>query len=515
MLASVIFGAMASDDRTELVVGMGPYPLELNPYKSIYAHEMQVFTALYEGLFSYDPRTLDPVRALAESFVKSTDGRTWTFTIRKNARWSDGSPVTAIDFVESWLYLLAPETAAEYAIFLDIIKGARDYRTGRNRQTGSVGIHAPDERTLVVELEAPAAYFTRLLCHSAFVPVHHSLRHVRNWHPDRIISSGPYRLSSVDSRMMLLQADPYYWDAAAVATRSIRLLFLDDAAEATARYNGGEIHWLMDMADTDILATPASMQFAPMFGTSYYFWNAGQKPWQNAKVRQALALLVPWERIRTEDNYFSPTSVLILPFAGYQSPKGIETRNEEEARRLLADAGYADGQGLPPLRFVVPEAAHHRRNLAIFEEAWNPLGITIEYIEIPAGAFTREARPADFSISFTGWIGDFADPAAFLLLWTSDSGLNESGYQSEAYDELVDRSMNEDGRTRLTTLAEAEALLLGDAVVMPIYHSLSFNVIDTDYIEGWYVNPLDVHPFKSIRIGTPTANPLIVRALVP
>ncbi len=122
----------------ELVVGMGTYDVELNPYKSIYAHEMQLFTALYEGLFSYDPQSLDPVRAQAESFEKSADGKTWTFRMRAGARWADGTPVTAGDFVESWLYLQSPRTNAEYAVFFDIKHGAKDYRTGKSSSPESV-----------------------------------------------------------------------------------------------------------------------------------------------------------------------------------------------------------------------------------------------------------------------------------------------------------------------------------------------------------------------------------------
>jgi peptide/nickel transport system substrate-binding protein/oligopeptide transport system substrate-binding protein len=491
---------------------MGPYRVELHPYKSIYAHEMQIFTAIYEGLFTYDPRTLDPVRALAETFEKSPDGKTWTFKLREKAFWADGSPLTAMDFVESWRYLLAPSTGAEYAVFLDIIKGAQDYRTGRNKRADSVGIRALDGRTLQVELVAPAAYFTRLLCHSAFVPVHWSMRGIRDWPSDKIVGNGPYRIVSMDRREMVLEADPLYWDAFSVRSPTLKILFLDNEQEATARYNGGEIHWLMDMVDTKALVNPDSMQFAPMFGTSYYFWNAAARPWNDARVRRALALMVPWDRIRNEANYFSPTNVLILPFAGYESPKGIREANEEEARRLLAAAGFKDGKGLPPVRFVIPEGELHRTNAAIFEEAWTPLGVKLEVTSVPAGDFTRDSRQDGFSLSFTGWIGDFADPAAFLLMWISDSGLNEAGYKSREYDRLIARSMNEEGPTRLATLAEAEGKLLADATVMPLYHSLSFNVVDLDVIQGWYVNPLDMHPFKAIFVGTPKANPFIVKA---
>ncbi|PKL08405.1 MAG: peptide ABC transporter substrate-binding protein [Spirochaetae bacterium HGW-Spirochaetae-7] len=499
----------------ELVIGMGRYDVELNPYKSIYAHEMQIFTALYEGLFSYDPQSLDPIRAQADSFEKSKDGKTWTFHIRQDASWSDGTPVTAADFVESWLYLLAPETKAEYAVFFDIVKGAKEYRTGKNRNPGSVGISARGERTLVVQLDAPAAYFTRLLCHSAFVPVHHSLRGVRKWKPESVIGNGPYILVSMDKDSMAMAKSAAYWDERNVAVPAIRVHFIESEAEATGRFNDGELDWLTDMADLDTLAATDAIQFAPMFATGYYFWNSSRKPWSDARVRRALALLVPWEEIRTEDKYYAPTSVLVLPFAGYKSPAGIVKPDEAEAIRLLAEAGHPEGKGLPAVRFVYYESETHDANIDIIESAWNRVGVKVERIVVPDGATLRDVRQDGYSLSFTSWIGDFADPAAFLLMWTSDSGLNEGGYKSREYDALVARSMTEEGAARLATLAEAEGKLLSDAALLPLYHSISFNVIDTAAITGWYQNPLDIHPFKTMDFGAPKARPYVVMAGTP
>ncbi|OHD26577.1 MAG: hypothetical protein A2Y38_09135 [Spirochaetes bacterium GWB1_59_5] len=508
-LVSADPGIGGTDASREFIVGMGTDDIELNPYKSIYAHEMQLFTALYEGLFTYESQSLDPVRAQAESFEKSEDGKTWTFTLRSDALWSDGTKVTAQDYVESWLYLLAPETNAEYAVFFDIVKGAKAFRSGKNKSRSSVGIRAQDERTLVVQLDAPAAYFTRLLCHSAFVPVHSSLRGVRTWRASAVIGNGPYMLSSMDDSELLLRKSPSYWDADKVAVPAVRILFLESDEEATTLFNDGQIDWLTDLADLDSLLSPESIQYAPMFGTGYYFWNASRKPWNDARVRRALALLVPWDKIRTEDNYYAPTSVLVLPFAGYESPEGIAGRNEEEALRLLAAAGFPEGKGLPVLRFVAYESETHDSNLAVMEEAWQSVGLSVEHVVVPTGTTIRETRQQGYSLSFTSWIGDFADPAAFLLMWTSDSGLNEGGYRSREYDALIARSMEEDGKTRLATLALAEGKLLSDAPLLPLYHSLSFNVIDLEAITGWHQNPLDVHPFKTIGFGAPKARPYV------
>lgn len=518
LCATLLCGALArpipafGGDGRELVIVVGTRDIGLNPYRSIYAHEMQVYTGLYEGLFSYDPQTLDPVRAVASSYEHSDDGKTWTFTLRDEARWSDGTRVTAGDFVESWLYLLDPATEAEYAVFLDIVKGAKAYRSGL-AGADAVGISAPDDRTLVIELVAPAAYLTRLLCHSAFVPVHRSLRRKPDWKADELVVNGPYAISSLDAGSMLLSKNPLYWDAASVAAESVRIRFLDSEDEATRLYNEGSVHWLTDLADTDALAAPDDIRYAPMFGTGYYFWNTASKPWNDARVRRALSLLIPWESIRTKERYYAPTSVLVLPFAGYGSPKGIEARDEKAAMRLLSQAGFPGGKGLPPVRFVSYESATHEENLAIIEEAWSRVGVRVERIIVPPEASLRDSRGSDFDLSFTSWIGDFADPAAFLLMWTSDSGLNEASYRSRSYDELLSRSMREEGSARLATLAKAEAKLLGDAALMPLYHSLSFNVIDTEAVTGWYQNPLDIHPLKALGFGQAKARPFVASAI--
>lgn len=513
--AALAMCAPAFAESRTLTVGMGSYDIELNPYKSVYAHEMQLFTALYEGLFSYDPESLDPVRAQAAAYEKSKDGKTWTFTIRDDATWADGSPVTAQDFVESWLYLLSPSLKAEYAVFFDVVKGAKDYRTGKSKRPESVGFRAVGEKTLVVELDAPAAYFTRLLCHSSFVPIHKSLRGTRVWAASELIGNGPYSIASMDDASIRLAKNPRYWDSAAVAIDDIVIERLADDADATRRYNDGEIDWMTDMVDLDSLLETDAIRSAPMFATGYYFWNASRRPWNDARVRRALSLLVPWEKIRTEDSYYAPTSTLVLPFAGYESPKGIDKADEAEAKKLLQAAGFPEGRGLPAVKVVVHSSESQDANWAVITEAWAKIGLSVERVEVPDGASIRDLRQKGYTISFTSWIGDFADPAAFLLMWTGDSGLNEGGYKSKEYDRLIARSMGEEGKTRFATLAEAEGKLLSDAPLIPLYHSVSFNVVDVDTVLGWYDNPLDIHPFKSMSFGAPKARPNVAMSRPP
>lgn len=492
-----------------LNIGFGPYPVELNPYLALYSHEMQIFSGLYEGLFSYHPETLDPLPAQAERFSRSEDGRVYTFILRDNLRWSDGSRVTANDYVESWRYLLHPDTGAEFAVFFDIVQGAREYRSGLQKNAESIGIKAVDDRTLEVRLNAPAAYFTRLLCHSSFVPIHRSLRYIPDWGARTIIGNGPYNLASRSETELRLRKNPAYWDHQNVAISEIAILFLDDEEEATKRFNTGDILWLTDMMDTDILTLTQGIQYSAMFATSYYYWNCREKPWNDAKVRRALALLVPWQNIRTEDNYFSPTDKLVLPFAGYRATTGISQQNIEEARMLLSEAGIKDPATLPPVVLLLPDSRLHRDNAAIMARAWQAAGIPVSLQFIAGGQFTRTVRQSNYTISFSNWIGDFADPAAFLLMWTSDSTLNEGRYANTEYDGLVQNSMQLEGAERLAMLGKAETLLLQEAAVMPTNHMPSFNLVDTEALRGWYANPLDVHPFKALSFGNIRELPLL------
>ncbi|MBU0936322.1 MAG: peptide ABC transporter substrate-binding protein [Spirochaetes bacterium] len=498
MVASMAF----SQTEQVLRIGYGPYDIQLNPYLALYSHEMQIFTGLYEGLFAYHPETLDPLPAQAESFRRSADGKTYTFTLRPDLRWADGSRVSSEDYVQSWRYLLAPETRADFAVFFDIIEGAREFRTGMSKNPESVGIKALDARTLQVQLKAPAAYFTRLLCHSSFVPVHQSLRYKADWPPESVIGNGPYSLAAKNEQEMQLEKSDSYWDRNRVAIEEIVILFLDSEEEATRRFNTGEIHWLSDMMDVDFLTLNEGIQYSAMFATSYYYWNCREEPWNDARIRRALALLVPWQIIRTKDNYYSPSDKLVLPFSGYTAAEGVDRQNIVEALELLTEAGYADPSKLPPLVLLLPDNSLQQSNAAILQRAWAEQGISADLQFVPGSQFSRVARSRDYTISFSNWIGDFADPAAFLLMWTSQSTLNEGSYRNSEYDRLIDESMNQEGSSRLETLARAETLLLQEAAVMPTNHMPSFNLVDTEALRGWYTNPLDVHPLKDLYFGT-------------
>jgi peptide/nickel transport system substrate-binding protein/oligopeptide transport system substrate-binding protein len=501
-------GDEAAPKPEEFVVAFNVLDVQLDPHHSIYSAEAQLFTACYEGLFSYDPNTLDPVRASCRDFKTAKDGKTYTFYIRDEARWSDGSPLLARDFRDAWMRALDPATKADYGEFFDIIAGAHDYRTGKAKDPSGVGITVIADKILQVKLTSRADYFTRLLCHHSFSPIHPSMLKANDWRgafPFPV--NGPYKLSSFDSSGLVMTKNDKYWDADSVSIPRIRAIFTDDDADATRRFDDGAIHWLAGPMDFKALLGQGSIEIGLMFSTYYWFFDCGKAPWDDRNVRRALALLLPWDEVRSRDKYLAPAPTLVLPFASYRSAKGIEAADQEEAMRLLEKSGHKNGAGLPPITILVPADGEDAARIAgICKDAWEKLpGLSVEVKTAPAqGYFSlvrAGAEASGWTIASTSWIGDFADPLAFLQMWSQDSNLNDARFADPEFSRLLDAAALKTGGDRLDSLALAETRLLSGAAVMPIYHSLAANVIDTEFIDGWYPNALDIHPFKYVAFG--------------
>jgi peptide/nickel transport system substrate-binding protein/oligopeptide transport system substrate-binding protein len=500
-----------SQDPESFVTVFGAIEPEFDPHRSIYANEAQIFTALYEGLFSYDASGLEPLPAAAASFRKSRDGLVYTFELRSDASWSDGRKLSSGDFANAWLRLLRDN--AQYAAFFDVVKGARDFRLGKTRDAASVGISTQGEETLVVTLERPVAYFTRLLCHHAFSPIHPSMLEASAWEtriPYPV--NGPWRFVSYDGSRLELEKNKAYWDAKNVSIPRLTMRFTDDDALASRLFNNEEAHWLAGPGDYDTLLMEEAIQVNPIYSTHYWYFDCRTAPWDNSDLRRALALLLPWKDIRNTANYMIPAETLVLPLPGYSKTKGIEAQDRDEAMRLLEKAGFPGGNGLPPLKIAFAEGRDTRRLAGIFQTAWKvlpELEVVLEPLSPSAyyDAITGDGKPQGLTLAHTTWIGDFADPEAFLQMWTPESPLNEAGFSDPEFTSLMEKSYGSEGQARLDLLAEAESLLLKTAAVLPIYHSFAASVIDVDYIEGWYQNALDIHPYKALRFGIPSIRP--------
>jgi oligopeptide transport system substrate-binding protein len=509
--AFALVSAAPSDyPQSEFVANISSSVPDWRPHRAYNADEAQILSSVYEGLFVYDPYTLDPVPGIAESWTESKDGLEWTFKIRKNAKFENGDPITAGIVRASWLNLLEPAVNAPYASLMDPISGVADYRTGKSADPASVGILAPSDDTLVVKLVTPAEHLPKILCHHAFSAIHPSqLNDSLKAKPDHSyqpVASGAYKVAKITDSEIILEKNPLYWDAENVAVPSIKLILSSDADSLTRRYNQGEIHWLAGSTVVDKVIGSSAIHITPMFATEYFFFRATRGPGADARVRNALLLAVPWTELRA--NNIIPAKTLVFPIAGYPEVPGIDTQNVAEAKKKLAEAGIDDASKLDPLVISVPESEAFTGLAVILRKAWTELGFKVEIRSTPYQTYYGTLRTDDYTVGITSWIGDFADPLSFLEMFRPSSSLNDSGWSNADYEKcIVAASAIKQPKERYAKLAEAEKMLLGDGVILPIAHNPALNVIDTDGIDGWYANALDIHPFKFLKFTQKKALP--------
>ena len=485
--------------REDFIVVFQKNPLEFDPRQSYMATEAQIFTAIYEGLFSYHPMTMAPVPAAAASWDLSPDRREWTFHIREEARFQNGDPVRAEDFRAAWLSLLEPDREAPYSSLFDIIEGAREFRLG-NIERDQVGIYALGEKTLRVRLNSPAAFFPSMLCHHSFSPIHPSMiaeTSSEAW--SRPVSNGPYIIDETEEDRISFTKNRYYWDASEVALNRITIVLSDDDDRASALWNSGEARWVAANVNFDALTARSGLEVNAMFATHYYYIRSIREPWNDYRLRRALALALPWNELRAD--YMLPATTLIFPIRDYPEIEGLSTTDIAEARSLLTEAGYPGGTGLPEIMIRIPPSISGRQIALSMARAWQEiLGIRSRIDIVPFDEYFNSLKLPDHDVASITWIGDFADPFSFLQMWQRDSNLNDAAHNDDDFEALISRSMYEEGLERWSTLAEAETLLLSRGNVLPISFHPAINLIDIREIDGWYPNVLDIHPFKYFSV---------------
>ncbi|MBN1685249.1 MAG: peptide ABC transporter substrate-binding protein [Spirochaetales bacterium] len=494
----------AEDTGGELTVAFSSDEMTVDPLHAFRTDELQVATAIYEGLVSYNPENLRPVPGVAYTWDISEDGTKYTFHLRQRAKFSNGEDVLAEDFRDSWLRIINPDDEGEYSFLFDVIKGAVDYRTGRNRDPDSVGIRAVSPSVLEVELERPASHFLSMLPHMSFAPVHRSHRETTGWERRApLVSNGPFTLTSWSAGELVFQRNIHYWDRRNVALDRIRIIVEPDPAQTARLLNEGTIQWA-DYAQTEMLQNRDLVQVAALFATSYLYFRADVEPWSNPLVRKGISLLIPWNELRAGVSSFV-SSTLVPEVGFYDKPPALEELNVEMGLKLLAEAGFPNGRGLPAVKAVVTPGSVAEAVLEAAAKIWDErIALKTEIVPVSFNAYQEIARTGGYVIGASTWIGDFADPLSFLQMWTTGSKLNDAKYSSERYDSLVEQAMSENSEARYDMYAQAEALLLSDeVVVIPLANPPSVNFVDLEGITGWYANALDIHPFKHIRFKTP------------
>jgi oligopeptide transport system substrate-binding protein len=506
-------GCTRSQPGAGLVILNGAEPESLDPAVLTGEADGRVALELFAGLTRYDPIDATPIPDLAESWDLSPDGTVYTFHLRTNAVWSTGEPITSHDFVYSWLRVLDPASAAEYAGQLFYLKNGEAYNSGQVTDPSQVGVTAVDHYTLRVELRNPTAFFLQLCTYVTLrvVPRLAIEKHGDRWlmaHP--VPCSGPYELASwrVNDRIRL-RKNPRYWDAANTKTEIVDLLPCTSANTALNLYEThvADIVWdknLVPVELLDVLLKRPDFHSFSYLGTYFIRFNVTRKPFGDSRVRQALALVIDKRRIveRITRGGELPASSYTPPgIPGYLAPDGLGY-DPDLARQLLEQAGYPGGQDFPPFEYLCDSTSRQHEQIAVeLQEMWRrELGVHAQIRKLEWKTYLRAQGGLDYDLSRSSWIGDYNDPNTFLDMFMSNNGNNRTGWSNARYDGLVrEANAQVDRAKRARLLKQVEILLVREeAPIIPLYYYAGLEYYDANSIKGIFPNVLSQNPIRSI-----------------
>jgi len=521
--------------RADLVIYNGPEAETIDPHVLTGQPDGRIAGALFEGLTRFDPHTGRGVPGLAHSWEISSDGLRYTFHLRTNAAFSTGKPIRADDFVWSWRRAADPVTAADYSGFFFYVKGGQAIATGATNRLEELGIRAVDPWTVEVTLVNPTPFFPDLCAMRimAVIPRATVEQFGDQWvRADPLPCSGPYQLESWrPNDRVRLKANPHYWDASSVGCARVDLLSGDSPTAALNLYLTGDVDFLIDKVVIpselgDVLVRRPDFHSYAYLGTYFFRFNVTRKPFDDARVRRAIGLVVDRRRIveRITRMGEQPASALTPPGAGgYTPPEGLGHRALRatnaadyaaamraavlEAQRLLAEAGYPEGKGFPPFSYMFNAGggggARQHENIGVEMQSGlrEHLGLHMELRPVEWKTYLSELSQLNFDLARGSWIGDYQDPTTFLDCFLSASGNNRTGWRSTRYDTLLsDAAAEPESQKRMELLREAEAILTKEeAPIVAIYTYVGLFAYDPDRWEGIYKNLTGEHPIWAIR----------------
>ena len=503
-----------------LILGNGAEPKGLDPHVVTGVAAHNILASLVEGLVGEDPKDLHPVPGVAESWDISEDKLTYTFHLRADAKWSNGNPVVASDFVFSYQRMLSPGLAAEYAYMLYPLTNAKEFNQGKLTDFGKVGVKAPDARTLVLELTFPVPYLLQMLNHYSWWPVHPAtiLKHGKMddpqsaWtRPENFVGNGPFALKSWQANQkIVVERNPHYWDAASVKLNGIEFLAIESTETEERHFRSGQVHVTSSVPAHRVPVwqekEPDLIRIDPYLGTGFYRFNCTRKPLDDSRVRRALALTIDREQIcRTILKAGQKPAFCFTPpgTGGYSS----ETRlagGVQAARKLLAEAGYPDGKGFPKLRLLYNTKEANKIMAETIQQMWKTsLGVEVTLENQEWKVYLDSMKRMDYDVARASWIGDYNDPNPFLDMWVTDGGNNRTGWSNAAYDRHIAAAAAEgDPAARFGHFQKAEAVLMAELPIAPIY-SYTHAMLIRPHVRGWNPTLLDHHPYKHVSLVAP------------
>lgn len=495
-------------ERQVLHVGNGAELQSLDPHRSEDTASASVHRDIYEGLVSESPKG-DLIPGVASSWTASDDGKTYVFTLRPEARWSNGDPVTAEDFVFSLRRGVDPKTVSVYSYILTPILHADEITAGK-RPPEDLGVRAVDAHTLEITLANPTPYFIGLLAHSMAYPVHRATleAHGDQWtRPGNLVGNGAFMLDEwvVQSHVKVVR-NPHYWDNAKTKIEEVWFHATEDQTAEMQRFRALELDMteIIPAAQIDFIRENLAEELviAPYLGSYYYGFNVTREPFKdNPKLRRALSLAVNRDIITKQILNLGQISSygFVPPITGYTQQSMPEAswtqeQREAEAKRLYAEAGYGAAN---PLRtqIMYNTQEDHRRIAVAIQQMWKQvLGVEAEILNQEWKVFidTRNQK-RDTQVYRQGWIGDYDDPFTYLELLRTTAGQNDTGYSNPEYDRLVTASQSAlEPHARMELMQEAERVMLADMPILPLYIYVRARLVQP-WVGGYESNIMDRH----------------------
>lgn len=498
-----------------LHLSIGSEPSDLDPHIVVNLADAKVIQSLFEPLVTFEPGTLAPKPALAESWDISADGLTYTFHLRADAKWSNGDTVVGQDCVDSWRRILTPSLGANYAYFLYLLRGAEAFNQGKTKDFSTVGVTAPDARTLVVSLTHPAAYFLQVLLNTPWRPINvRSIAAIGDpyqrgtpWtRPGKLVSNGPFVLKEWNAHQrIVVEKSPTFYDRARIRLNAVHFYPIDSIDAEERAYRAGQLHatWALPLSKVLPLQREKSpaLRIDPNVETLFFRLNLRRAPFEDPRVRRALALSINRQLIANKilPGGRQPAPTFVPPLLVGYTPPTRKAYDLAAAKQLLAESGHAGGKGLPPLEILYNNSEILRLVAEAIQQMWSrELGLQVRIVNQEYKVVMAARRAGDFQILLSSWTADYLDATTFLDLWRSDSGNNYTGWSDPAYDALSDRAnLTADPAARAALLAQAESLVLDAAPVVPIYFNTHVYLLHPS-VKGWQPTPMDHSDYRYV-----------------
>ncbi|WP_300370422.1 peptide ABC transporter substrate-binding protein [Brachyspira sp.] len=523
ILSMIIFTVLSCSKVTDsaktgslLTINLGPEPKTMDPtLNSINVVSSYILHA-FEGLTRIDSNN-NVKSGMAESWNISEDGLTYTFHIRKDAKWSDGKPLTANDFEYSWKRAVDPNTAAEYSYMMEIVKNAKEINSG-DMYYNDLAVDAIDDYTFEVRLPNPASYFLEFIASTVvFMPVRKDIieRYGDKWtlSPDTYICNGPYKMKErITDEKIVFDINTNYYSGKEQLVNEITFLLMSDPNTAIAGVRGGNIHFSAlepPAAEIETLKNKGYIIANNSIGTYYIELNITNKAFEDKRVRQALALAI--DRNYLVENVtkggqipagaFVPTEVRGLKSTFRKENKEYIDINDYEnnvkkAKELMAEAGYPNGQNYPVIELKVSPGIYVLVGEAL-QQMWKEnLNVNVSLVQEEFPITLQSLTEKDYQMARMGWTGDYNDPMTMLDVMISYGGINHSGFNNKEYDDnLLIAKQSADNKIRMQAMAKAENILMEEMPIIPLYYRADL-FMKNPKLQGVVLNPLGRHKFN-------------------